>query len=202
MWGRILTRSALPGSPAALKTHQLATEPVLGAGLLDSRWFQAAVVQYEVLLGFWLISGLFPRAACWAALGTFGVFALAAAARGIAGEASCGCFGRVSVSPWLTLVIDVSAIVALCGCDLRWVRRGSASSTSVIPATGGQWLAEPQRAGLSGAFAWFVAVWLAAAISLGVIAVRGAASERLPSIGRRIGDVVVAARMERVDVAF
>ena len=147
MWGRILTRSALPcGSPVAtvagrdgwlplrvvsvllgvllvfaavLKTHQMATEPIVGGGLFESRWFLAAAVQYELLLGFWLISGQFPRAAWWVALGTFGVFAVVAAAKGVAGEESCGCFGRVSVNPWLTLTIDVSAVVALCACALR-----------------------------------------------------------------------------------
>ena len=122
---------------AVLKTHQLATEPVLGAGLVESRWFLATAVQYELLLGFWLISGHFPRAAWWVALGTFGAFAVVAAAKGIAGEASCGCFGRIAMSPWLTLTLDVSAVVALCWCDPRRVKRGpapAATDTTIVHA--------------------------------------------------------------------
>ena len=49
---------------AVLKAHQLATEPVVGSGLLDSRWLLVAVVQHELFLAFWLLSGLFPRTAC------------------------------------------------------------------------------------------------------------------------------------------
>jgi hypothetical protein len=49
---------------AVLKAHQLATEPVFGASLLESRWLLVAVVQYELFLAFWLLSGLFPRTAC------------------------------------------------------------------------------------------------------------------------------------------
>ena len=155
---------------AALKTHQMATEPIVGGGLFESRWFLAVAVQYELLLGFWLISGHFPRAAWWAALGTFGVFAVVAAAKGIAGEESCGCFGRVSVSPWLTLTIDVSAVVGLCWCDLRRVRRGPALSPRDIVATPEQSHAERWPSGLSRAFACFVAVWLPAAVTLGLLA--------------------------------
>ena len=42
---------------AALKTHQLATEPVPGISLLESRWFLVGVVELELLLGLWLVSG-------------------------------------------------------------------------------------------------------------------------------------------------
>lgn len=36
---------------AGLKTHQLATEPVLGGGLLVSRWFLVGVVEFGSSLG-------------------------------------------------------------------------------------------------------------------------------------------------------
>ena len=83
---------------AALKTHQLATEPIVGDGLLDSRPLLVLVVQYELLLAFWLASRLAPAASWCVALGTFAVFAVVAAGKGIAGEALCGCFGRVPTS--------------------------------------------------------------------------------------------------------
>ena len=58
-------------------------------------------------------------------------------------------------------------------------------------ATGGQSWAEPSVARSSRAFAWFVAVWLPIATSVGVLTIRGAASEHLTSIGRQIGEIVV-----------
>lgn len=92
---------------------------MLGTGLVDLRWFLAAVVPYELLLGFWLIAAVFrvrrdgrPRA-------TFGAFAVVAATKRIAGDVSRGCFGHVSTDLWLTLTIGVSAVVAVCWCDLR-----------------------------------------------------------------------------------
>jgi len=45
---------------AALKTHQLSTEPVIGTGLIESRPFLMATVEFELLFGVWLISGLLP----------------------------------------------------------------------------------------------------------------------------------------------
>jgi len=39
---------------ALLKTHELATIPSLGSGLLHSRWFLILVVELELLLGIWL----------------------------------------------------------------------------------------------------------------------------------------------------
>jgi hypothetical protein len=31
----------------------------------------------------------------------------------LAGQRSCGCFGRMTVSPWLTLIFDIAAMAAL-----------------------------------------------------------------------------------------
>jgi len=55
---------------AALKGHQLATEPVPETGLLTSRWFLIGVVEFELFFGLWLLSGLYPKWTWRAALGT------------------------------------------------------------------------------------------------------------------------------------
>jgi len=39
---------------AALKGSQLATEPIVGWGVLNSRWFLIGVVQFELFFGLWL----------------------------------------------------------------------------------------------------------------------------------------------------
>lgn len=46
---------------AALNAHQLASEPAVGTGLLDSRWFLIGVVEFELLFAVWLCGGLAPR---------------------------------------------------------------------------------------------------------------------------------------------
>ena len=61
---------------AFLKAHQLATVPSLGEGLLHARWFNILVVEFELLLGIWLIIGLFPRLTWLITIGCFSVFAL------------------------------------------------------------------------------------------------------------------------------
>jgi hypothetical protein len=98
---------------AGLKGYQLATEPVLGGGLLESRWFLIAVVEFEILFGLWLLSGLAPGWTWRAAVLCFGAFAAVSACKGLAGEPSCGCFGRVPVSPWYTLTFDLAVLGAL-----------------------------------------------------------------------------------------
>lgn len=176
---------------AALKTHQLATEPVVGGGLLESRWFLAAVVQFEILLGFWLISGVFPCVVWWVALLTFGAFTVVAAAKGIAGEPSCGCFGTVETSPWLTLTIDIAAVIALCGCAVPGLPSGRKASSAALPGIGYPSGTASAAAGFSRAHVWLLGLWLTTAAGLGFFSVRGAASEPMAAIGQRVGDVIL-----------
>ena len=89
-------------SAAVLKGYQLATGPVLGTGLFSSRILLIAVVEFEWLLGVWLITGLFPKWAWRVTLGCFVLFACVSLYKGLSGDASCGCFGQVEVSPWWT----------------------------------------------------------------------------------------------------
>jgi len=110
---------------AGLKTHQLATEPVMETGILESRWFLIALVESELFVAFWLIAGLLPVWTWRASIMLFAAFACVSLGKALAGEASCGCFGRVSVSPWFTFTLDVGVVAAL----LRW--RPVAGSTRV-----------------------------------------------------------------------
>ena len=116
---------------AALKGHQLATEPVAETSLFTSRWFLIGVVEFELFFGLWLLSGLYPRRTWQAALVCFSAFACVSLYKALSGEASCGCFGRVPVNPWYTLVLDLAAVAALT--SRRPARR---AATSPLPLAG------------------------------------------------------------------
>ncbi len=54
-----------------------------------------------------------PRGCRWAALAAFIAFFGASTSKALAGEATCGCFGRVAISPRWTASLDFAAILAL-----------------------------------------------------------------------------------------
>jgi len=139
---------------AGLKAHQLATEPVAERDLLSNRTFLVVWVELELLFGTWFVSGLLPRAAWVAAMHCFLLFAIVAALKAFSGEASCGCFGRVEVSPWYTLGLDAGALAALVlfRPDLR----------APLPVSHRR-----LRAGLAAAFV------LAAGVPAAILAARG-----------------------------
>jgi hypothetical protein len=111
---------------AGLKAHQLATEPVLSTGLLDSRWLLMATVELELLFGLWLLGNIWPKPTWAMALACFGLFTCVSLYKALSGDANCGCFGRVSVNPWYTATLDLSAVFSL----LLWRPKGR---ESVIP---------------------------------------------------------------------
>jgi len=101
---------------AGLKGHQLATGPVLGAGLLHSRELLIGVVEFELLFGLWLLAGFYARWTWTAALACFVLLAGVSFCKALSGQASCGCFGKVSVNPWYTFGLDCAVVTAL----VRW----------------------------------------------------------------------------------
>jgi len=99
---------------AALKGHELLTTPMANADIWTNRYFMIFVVEFELALGIWLLSGLFKRAAWLVTLGCFALFCGVTLYKGLSGAASCGCFGNVHVNPWITLfAIDLPAVMLL-----------------------------------------------------------------------------------------
>jgi len=98
---------------AGLKGYQLATEPVAGTGLLDSRWFLIGVVEFELLFGLSLLAGVFPKQGWCVALACFACFASVSLAKALSGESSCGGFGQVTVNPWYTFGLDALLVCTL-----------------------------------------------------------------------------------------
>ncbi|MCX7428846.1 MAG: hypothetical protein NTW96_24875 [Planctomycetia bacterium] len=121
--------AAILFAAAGLKCHQLATSPVVGDGLLDSRWVLMATVEFELFFGLWLLANLLPKWTHRAAVSCFGLFAAVSLYKALSGYASCGCFGRVEVNPWYTFTLDTAAVLSL----LRWRPSGTANS-SLVPS--------------------------------------------------------------------
>jgi hypothetical protein len=60
---------------AGLKLYGLSVSAIPRVGWFSQPWVQLAVVEWELILGLWLLSGSYPRGAWLAALGTFAAFA-------------------------------------------------------------------------------------------------------------------------------
>lgn len=157
---------------AILKTYQLATEPILEKGILSSRLVQVIVVEFQLGLAFWLMSGIQSRRAHLVGIITFAMFAIYNLLLLVEGQRSCGCFGNLEVSPWFTLGLDVVAVIALYG-SLLTMRLGPVSRELGPPMrsdTGGQ--EETPDAPLSsysqarGGAVWFL-LFLVAALTSG-----------------------------------
>jgi hypothetical protein len=95
---------------ASLKAYQLATEPVLGDGLLHARWFNVFVVEFELFFGTWLIFGMLPKLTWLASVVLFSAFTIVSLFKAVTGETSCGCFGNVTVNPWITAAFDMVVV--------------------------------------------------------------------------------------------
>jgi hypothetical protein len=98
---------------AVLKTYHMASEPVAETSWVTSRWFQISLVEWELLLGLALLTGVMPRMTRLAALASFVVFAVYNVYQISTGEGSCGCFGKISIDPLYTFWLDVAVVLAM-----------------------------------------------------------------------------------------
>ena len=98
---------------AGLKLYGLRVEAVASMGVFAAPQIQLAVVILEISLGLWLLSGKAPDGSWLVALFTFSAFAAVSLWLASIGRSSCGCFGRLAVSPWYAFAIDVVVLAAL-----------------------------------------------------------------------------------------
>jgi hypothetical protein len=73
------------------------------------------LAEAELLGGLWMAGWFDPHRTRWWGAAAFAGLALASLSQGLAGKCSCGCFGSLSISPWITLVFDLAAVAALLG---------------------------------------------------------------------------------------
>lgn len=116
---------------AALKLwHFLA-----GGSELTPAWLDPIVILYEAALGFGLLFARRPAGLWPVAMGTFAIFVGFNLNAIRIGQASCGCFGAVTVSPWGALVLDLVALALLTAW--AWLDREARDLRASAPDTGG-----------------------------------------------------------------
>ena len=135
-WGSVKLLAALVLLlAAAMKTHQLITVPVLGEGILQTRWFQIILVEFEFSFSLWLLVGFCPRLTRWGTALLFSAFFLVSFFKAIVGEESCGCFGTAKVNPWFTAALDLAlAILSVIADQRPSVNRQSLKKRAILLA--------------------------------------------------------------------
>jgi len=117
---------------ATAKSYQAVLEPYsLGLGGFYAYLpysYSKTIVYLSIAIEFasaiWLISGVCLRACQWLAFCLFFGFSLMAVVLALGKESSCGCFGYLSVNPWLTFILDL--VFALIFLGIRITCKGRA----------------------------------------------------------------------------
>jgi hypothetical protein len=108
---------------ASLKAYQLATVPLppLVHGsiftpfleILNNRGLLMFVVETEILFALLLLSEVWRQWTWLISLFCFVAFFIVSVMKGLSGESSCGCFGIVTVNPWITALYDTIIVIIL-----------------------------------------------------------------------------------------
>jgi hypothetical protein len=98
---------------AGLKASQLSSEYLPLSSLWESRFFLTILVLTEIGVGIWLIFGIYAKWSRIAALALFLEFFIYSLLQGLIGQQSCGCLGKMDISPWLMCMFDAVVVAAL-----------------------------------------------------------------------------------------
>lgn len=98
---------------ATLKLYDFLFVPFQPDLLLLQRWQHLVLMKIEFVLGIWLLSGLAVYVSRWVGIIFFSAAAMASIYLVLIGQPSCGCFGSIKISPWISLTVDVVAVLVL-----------------------------------------------------------------------------------------
>jgi hypothetical protein len=98
---------------STLKGYQLLVDPSVLTSSTADRIFLFLQVAFEYGLALLVLSGLYWQRLRWIVLVLFICLAAYSLLLAILGAASCGCFGPVKVSPWLTFLLDTAIVLGL-----------------------------------------------------------------------------------------
>lgn len=114
---------------ALFKVHELSTTPYLDK--FPPRWVMIVFTELEILFALWLffVPKRLTQITWFATLGLFSFFTCVTLYKALIGAESCGCFGRVEINPWYTLIFDSTVVAAL----FYWRPRGLALSLVGMP---------------------------------------------------------------------
>jgi uncharacterized membrane protein YphA (DoxX/SURF4 family) len=100
---------------ALLKAHESVADSFGPVTTLE-KFGGIAAVELELALGLWMLFGVFARVSRLVAIACFAGFAAVSFYKILHGDSSCGCFGRLSLRPWQTMIVDLAAVAALLVC--------------------------------------------------------------------------------------
>jgi hypothetical protein len=98
---------------AGLKAFSPADAISTAASLSAGHWAVVVLVQIELLIAMWLLTGCKLWWARWTGASLFLVFSAISFTLLLQGHGSCGCFGSVRLHPGIMIGIDVVAILAI-----------------------------------------------------------------------------------------
>lgn len=96
---------------SVLKVDELMSSPY--GHIFGSRVLTVLIAEYDLLLGFWLISEFRPSLSKIVTVLTFAIYAHLNSWFWIAGSESCQCFGRIGLSPIHSLFLNLICIYSL-----------------------------------------------------------------------------------------
>jgi len=106
---------------AALKAYAIFSGLHVQDGWSNDPKFRMLAIEWEALLGFWLLFGRAGAVRWTAAFLTFVSFAVVSGVLGVTGAASCGCLGIIHVNPWWMFMFDLAAMAVLLSLRPLWL---------------------------------------------------------------------------------